>query len=142
MPRSIAAYTKADPESARLARRKPLPVPILLIGLVLLCFGFTASSDALAKANAVDASETQKAKLCMGEFGQKNCNSLSLTPDCLRLFQCIQMEKSTPSTMAYNFARSFAEEFQADYQLPTVIVTILLLIQLINTIHENGAKHQ
>lgn len=86
--------------------------------------------------DTTDQTQAEKAKLCLAEFTQLSCNSLSPTKECSELLGCIHSREAASIYKGWEYLQLLFEEFQTDFPFPLVLVGLLLLLQLIKTIND------
>ena len=89
MARSVEAYRRQEVELPR----KPVPKIMFIILFILVLFIYHSYSDASLKIESTHSNKEEKAKLCLGEFAQKGCDSINPTPECKRLLNCFEQKK-------------------------------------------------
>jgi hypothetical protein len=97
MPKVIERYQRStDVETPggkkEVKRFEVIPTTILLI---IILFILSVGSDTIKQISIMDETLVEQGKVCLAEFSRKNCDSLKLSDDCRRLFQCVQKENST-----------------------------------------------
>ena len=87
MPKVIDSYRRAPSNNDQ---SKPIPkIPVCIL-LIIVIFLYTVWSDSSARLTIKEASLGEKSQLCLAEFTQKKCDSLSPSAEFKNLLSCLR----------------------------------------------------
>ena len=139
MPKSIENYRKVvamELESQHSQRKMFSCIPVMII-IVAGLFCINVGYDSYSHMSTIDASLSEKSKVCLVEFNQRKCDSINLAGDCKRLFDCVQLKEADGLSRIWDYFRAIIEEVRSDFQFPTIVIGLLLLMNLAQIIRDN-----
>ena len=139
MPKSIENYRKVvsmELESQHSQKKMFSCIPVMIF-IVAGLFCINVGYDSYSHMSTIDASLSEKSKVCLVEFNQRKCDSINLTEDCKRLIDCVQLKEADGFSRIWEYGRALIEEVRSDFQFPTIVIGRLLLMNLAQIIRDN-----
>ena len=139
MPKSIENYRKVvamELESQHSQKKMFSCIPVIIV-IVAGLFCINVGYDSYSHMSTIDASLSEKSKVCLVEFNQRKCDSINLAGDCKRLFDCVQLKEADGLSRIWEYGRALIDEVRSDFQFPTILIGLLLLVNLVQAIRDN-----